>query len=224
MSEANVFSYAEFTTRNIGFVTPEEQGLLRAASILVVGVGGMGGAAQALARTGVGRLAIADIDIFEVSNFNRQVFADLDLGGAARSRRLRSACAAFIRPRAGGLGSEWPRHLDDLLRRYLWSSTAGRYRRRHRPYRRAHIRRNGHRRLRIAAAIGLRRPARGFATRGAAGVPVRRPLPASPTKRRRPRASRESSMSSCTELDPVHRHEVAADLVVEKRKRRSHRW
>jgi len=120
VSAADVFSYAEFTTRNIGFVTPAEQERLHAAGILVVGVGGMGGAAvQSLARTGIGRFSIADIDEFEVSNFNRQVFADLDSVGrgkaeatAARLRRFYPDVALEV------YGSDWPQHLDDLLHRY----------------------------------------------------------------------------------------------------------
>jgi molybdopterin-synthase adenylyltransferase len=70
------FSYAEMTTRNIGFVTPAEQERLRNATVFVCGTGGMGGACLlALARIGVGHLIIADIDSFDISNLNRQVFA-----------------------------------------------------------------------------------------------------------------------------------------------------
>ena len=39
------FTYDEFTTRNLGFVTPEEQALLQQARVFIPGVGGMGGAA-----------------------------------------------------------------------------------------------------------------------------------------------------------------------------------
>jgi molybdopterin-synthase adenylyltransferase len=39
------FSYAEFTKRNIGFVTEAEQARLRQARVFVCGTGGMGGAA-----------------------------------------------------------------------------------------------------------------------------------------------------------------------------------
>ena len=66
------FSYAEMTTRNIGFVSPAEQERLRKATVFVCGTGGMGGACLlALARIGVGHLIIADIDSFDVSNLNQ---------------------------------------------------------------------------------------------------------------------------------------------------------
>ncbi|MEL6959130.1 MAG: ThiF family adenylyltransferase [Pseudomonadota bacterium] len=73
-----MFEYDEFTTRNIGFVTEEEQARLRGATVFVCGTGGMGGACiLGLVRAGVGKLIIADLDAFEVSNLNRQVFAFL---------------------------------------------------------------------------------------------------------------------------------------------------
>ena len=76
------FDYKTFSTRNIGFVTETEQTHLREGAVFVAGVGGMGGACLAsLVRAGVGRIAIADIDRFEVSNLNRQVFANLDTLG-----------------------------------------------------------------------------------------------------------------------------------------------
>ena len=46
------------------------------AHILIVGVGAVGGAcAEALARSGVGKLTIVDGDVFVASNLNRQPFA-----------------------------------------------------------------------------------------------------------------------------------------------------
>lgn len=70
------FDYAVFTTRNIGFVSEAEQARLRDATVFVCGTGGMGGACvMALARMGVGHLILADLDGFEISNMNRQVFA-----------------------------------------------------------------------------------------------------------------------------------------------------
>lgn len=112
--------YAEFTTRNIGFVSASEQERLRSARVLLIGSGGMGGAAlQALSRAGIGHFAIADIDTFEVSNFNRQVFADLDTvncdkaqATAARVKRINPYVQLEI------FGREWPNRLDELLKRY----------------------------------------------------------------------------------------------------------
>ena len=49
---------------------------LRAAHVLIVGVGGVGGyAAEMLARAGVGRLTLADADTVAESNINRQLIA-----------------------------------------------------------------------------------------------------------------------------------------------------
>ena len=74
-----MFDYAEMTTRTIGSVTEAEQEQLKNARVFVCGTGGMGGACLlALARAGVGKLIIADIDEFEVSNLNRQVFCFTD--------------------------------------------------------------------------------------------------------------------------------------------------
>ena len=107
------FSYAEFTTRNAGFVTQAEQMALREACILVCGTGGMGGAAvQALVRAGVGRLILADIDHFEMSNMNRQVFASLPTLGQPKADATRAACLA-INPEAEieVLHDDWPDHV-----------------------------------------------------------------------------------------------------------------
>lgn len=77
-----MFDYAEFTTRNIGFVTQDGQARLRGATVFVCGTGGMGGACiLGLVRAGIGRLIIADLDEFEVSNLNRQVFCFTDTVG-----------------------------------------------------------------------------------------------------------------------------------------------
>ena len=104
------FQYSEFTTRNIGFVTADEQERLRRSCVFVCGTGGMGGAALlALARSGVGRLIVADIDVFEISNLNRQVFAFTDTIGQAKAEAAAEACLR-INPELEieVLGPEWP--------------------------------------------------------------------------------------------------------------------
>lgn len=55
-----------------------EQGVntLRAATVIVAGLGGVGGhCAEALARAGVGRLHLIDMDVVTESNLNRQLVA-----------------------------------------------------------------------------------------------------------------------------------------------------
>lgn len=55
--------------------TPGVHTRLKAASVGIAGVGGLGSAvAVALARVGVGRLVIADFDVVEPSNLNRQQY------------------------------------------------------------------------------------------------------------------------------------------------------
>ena len=60
-------------------------GRLKGASVCVVGVGGVGSwALEALARTGIGRLAAVDLDMVAESNTNRQVHALGDIYGKAK--------------------------------------------------------------------------------------------------------------------------------------------
>lgn len=62
--------------KNIGTIGTDGQVALLNSKVLVVGAGGIGGnAAELLARMGAGRIAIADPDIFEESNMNRQNFS-----------------------------------------------------------------------------------------------------------------------------------------------------
>ena len=55
---------------------PEKLATLRRAHVLVVGLGGVGAyAAAMIARTGVGRMTVADADTVSLSNINRQLVA-----------------------------------------------------------------------------------------------------------------------------------------------------
>ncbi|MHB1605913.1 MAG: ThiF family adenylyltransferase [Leptospirales bacterium] len=72
------FVYAEAFSRNIGWVTKEEQEILRGKRVAIAGMGGVGGVhLLTLARLGIGSFHIADLDVFELANFNRQVGATL---------------------------------------------------------------------------------------------------------------------------------------------------
>lgn len=73
--------YEKHIERNIGFITWEEQEFLRTSKIAVLGVGGLGGPlVEQLVRAGSENLLIADHDTFEVSNLNRQLCDQDDLG------------------------------------------------------------------------------------------------------------------------------------------------
>ncbi|MDA4127287.1 MAG: molybdopterin-synthase adenylyltransferase MoeB [Thaumarchaeota archaeon] len=63
-------------------IGPEGQERLKASSVLVVGVGGLGTpAAVFLAAAGVGRIGLADFDTVQASNLHRQVlYSEEDLG------------------------------------------------------------------------------------------------------------------------------------------------
>ena len=74
----------------------EGQRRIRQASVLVAGCGGLGSvAAMLLARAGVGRLVLADRDVVERTNLNRQVlYDDADAGtpkATLAARRLQAA-------------------------------------------------------------------------------------------------------------------------------------
>lgn len=80
MTEA--FSYHHAFSRNIGWVTPNEQEILRHKRIAIAGMGGVGGIhLLTLARLGIGAFHIADFDKFDIVNFNRQVGATVSSMG-----------------------------------------------------------------------------------------------------------------------------------------------
>mgnify|MGYP001449031867 CR=1 FL=1 len=57
-------------------VGPEGLDKLRGSTVAVLGIGGVGSiAAEALARTGVGRLILIDKDVVDITNINRQIHA-----------------------------------------------------------------------------------------------------------------------------------------------------
>ncbi|MGD9330264.1 MAG: ThiF family adenylyltransferase [Desulfobacterales bacterium] len=63
----------EALSRNMGFISPAEQDRLLDATVAIPGLGGVGGAhLVTLARLGIGRFHLADFDIFEPANVNRQ--------------------------------------------------------------------------------------------------------------------------------------------------------
>ncbi|WP_374260026.1 ThiF family adenylyltransferase [Zoogloea sp.] len=87
MSDTNAtFSYDDAFARNIGWVTVAEQAALRGKRVAIAGMGGVGGVhLLTLARLGIGAFTIADMDTFDVVNFNRQAGAAVSTLGQPKA-------------------------------------------------------------------------------------------------------------------------------------------
>lgn len=78
LPDETAFSYETAFSRNIGWLSDTEQNTLRHKRIAIAGMGGVGGFhLLTLARLGVGKFNIADLDTFELANFNRQAGAGM---------------------------------------------------------------------------------------------------------------------------------------------------
>jgi molybdopterin/thiamine biosynthesis adenylyltransferase len=94
------FDYATAFSRTIGWLTRDEQERLRQKRVAIAGVGGVGGFhLTTLARLGIGRFSIADLDVFELANFNRQAGASMSTLGRPKVDVL-AEMAADINPDA----------------------------------------------------------------------------------------------------------------------------
>jgi molybdopterin/thiamine biosynthesis adenylyltransferase/nitroreductase len=70
------FDYDTAFSRNLGWVTESEQRALRQKRVAIAGLGGAGGShLLTLTRLGIGAFHVADLDTFELVNFNRQAGA-----------------------------------------------------------------------------------------------------------------------------------------------------
>lgn len=86
------WNYDDAFKRNRGLIGPAEQRQLRSARIAIAGMGGVGGVHLAtLARLGVGKFTIADPDVFEVANFNRQYGATVSNLGRNKAAAMADA-------------------------------------------------------------------------------------------------------------------------------------
>jgi len=69
-----MIEYNDLFKRNYGVFSEKEQEQIANARVLIVGCGGIGGTvAVILARSGVKNFILADFDIYEASNMNRQI-------------------------------------------------------------------------------------------------------------------------------------------------------
>tara|TARA_R110001583_G_scaffold12943_2_gene56693 strand:- start:208 stop:1095 length:888 start_codon:yes stop_codon:yes gene_type:complete len=77
-----LFDYDVAFSRNIGWVTEDEQRTLRSKKVVIGGLGGVGGSHLiTLSRLGIGSFHISDLDSFDVANFNRQYGASMSTLG-----------------------------------------------------------------------------------------------------------------------------------------------
>ena len=75
-----------FTSRTARLIGDEGVLRLRASTVLLLGLGGVGGyALEGLARAGVGRFILADCDSFTESNLNRQILATRETLGRRKT-------------------------------------------------------------------------------------------------------------------------------------------
>lgn len=74
--------FSQAFCRNLGLVTSTEQALLHRSCVAIAGLGGVGGLhLMTLTRMGVGSFHLADYDVFEPVNVNRQVGATVHTFG-----------------------------------------------------------------------------------------------------------------------------------------------
>lgn len=86
---ATAFEYTTAFARNLGWLTHSEQALLRRKRVAIAGLGGVGGShLLTLVRLGVGAFNLADLDTFELANFNRQAGASLPTIGKEKVKVL----------------------------------------------------------------------------------------------------------------------------------------
>lgn len=113
------FDYDRAFSRNVGWVTAAEQGVLRSKRVAIAGMGGVGGAHLiTLARLGVAAFNIADFDRFEVHNFNRQAGAFMPFVGQLKVEVM-AKLAADIDPQADirvFRDGVTPANVDEFLR------------------------------------------------------------------------------------------------------------
>jgi molybdopterin/thiamine biosynthesis adenylyltransferase len=86
---SGAFDYSTAFSRNIGWVTQAEQQSLAGKRVALAGMGGVGGFhLLTLVRLGIQHFHIADLDSFELANWNRQAGATLGTLGQHKAQVL----------------------------------------------------------------------------------------------------------------------------------------
>ncbi|MDB5054592.1 MAG: tRNA threonylcarbamoyladenosine dehydratase [Bacilli bacterium] len=75
-------------------IGPEGLDVLKNSTVAVLGIGGVGSfAAEALARSGVGRIVMIDKDVVDITNINRQLHALLSTVGQPKAELMKERIA-----------------------------------------------------------------------------------------------------------------------------------
>lgn len=78
-------------SRNLGWITTAEASVLKNKTVAIAGCGGVGGHyAEIMARSGIGKFHLADPDVFEAVNFNRQNASGISTVGLAKVEVIRA--------------------------------------------------------------------------------------------------------------------------------------
>lgn len=89
-----MFNYKEAFSRNIGWMTENEQDILRKSKVAIGGLGGVGGDhAIVCARLGIANFHISDMDQYDLVNFNRQAGASMKTLGQEKSKVMEDILA-----------------------------------------------------------------------------------------------------------------------------------
>jgi hypothetical protein len=113
------FSYDQAFSRNIGWVTEAEQRKLKDFRVAIGGLGGVGGShAITLARLGIGRFTIADLDTFDWPNLNRQAGAFASTMGQGKLETMAQVLADInpdvqLHTMSNGISAE---NIDEFLK------------------------------------------------------------------------------------------------------------
>lgn len=91
------FDYNLAFSRNLGWLSKDEQGLISTKTIAIPGMGGVGGHhLHTLVRMGYKRFKIADFDTFDVHNFNRQFGAKISTLGKPKAQAMKDIVLDII--------------------------------------------------------------------------------------------------------------------------------
>ncbi|OGR28495.1 MAG: hypothetical protein A2277_07500 [Desulfobacterales bacterium RIFOXYA12_FULL_46_15] len=113
-------NFKERYDRNFNTFSHENQQKLEASTVVVIGLGGLGGSVcEMLARVGIGKLILVDGDVFEVSNLNRQILSEERLIGVPKAE------AAKDRVRAVNSGVEVIHRIEFLDEKNLYEHIKG---------------------------------------------------------------------------------------------------